>query len=120
MNHQSETDFPGCSSRADFLVIACMTAGEKTGNYVVFLLCFHAKDLRVSLQSWFDRYNSKNTTAQGKPTVSGCTETIESLLCLEMLIMEEKPVGEVMAANERFAEVLSMNPERFPRQVNLQ
>ena len=97
-----------------------MTAGEKTGNHVIFLLCFRTKDLKVSLQSWFDKYNLKNTTVQGKPTISGCAEAIESLLCLEKWIMEEKPVGEVMVANERVAEVLSMNPKRFPRRVNSQ
>ena len=97
-----------------------MTAGDKTGNHVVFLLYFHTNDLRVSLQSWFDKYNLKNTTVQGKPTVSGCAEGIESLLCLEKWIMEEKPVGEVMAANERVADVLSMSPKRFPRRINSQ
>ena len=120
MNHQSETDFPRRSLRADFLANACITAGEKTGNHVVFLICFHTKDLTVSIQSWFDKYNSKNTSIPGKPTISGCAEAIESLLCLEKWIMEEKPVGEVMATNERVAKVLSMNPERFLRRVNSQ
>ena len=120
MNHQSETDLPRFSGRADILANACMAAGEKTGNHVVFLLCFHTKDLRVSIQSWFDKYSSKNTSIQGKSTISGCAEAIESLLCLERWIMEEKPVGEVMAANERVAEVLSMDPKRFPRRVNSQ
>ena len=120
MNQQSETDFPRRSSRTDVLANANMTAKEKTGNHVVFLLCFHTKDLRVSLQSWFDKYNLNNSAARGKPTISGCAEAIESLLCLEKWIMEEKPVGEVMSANKRVAEVLSLNKKRFPRRENSQ
>ena len=33
-------------------------------------------------------------------------------------ILEEKPVGEVMTANERVAHVLGLNPKRFPRWDN--
>ena len=120
MNHQSEKDFPRRSGRTDVLANTCMTAKEKTGNHVALLLCFHTKDLRISLQSWFDKYNSNNSAAHGKPTISGCAKAIESLLCLQKWITEEKPVGEVMAAGKRVAEVLSMNPKRFPRRQNSQ
>ena len=118
MDHQSEKDFPRRLGRVDYLANTCMTASEKRGNHVPFLVCFHTHDVKLQMQRWFDKYNENHTASNGRPTILGCAEAVEGLLCLERWIMEEKPVGEVMAANERVAHVLGLNPKRFPRRDN--
>jgi hypothetical protein len=95
-----------------------MTADEKRGNHVPFLVCFHTHDVTLQMQRWFDKYHNNHNASNGRPTIQGCAEAVEGLLCLERWIMEEKSVGEVMAANERVAHVLGLNPKRFPQRGN--
>ena len=83
MDHQSEKDFPRRSGQVDYLANSCMTADEKRGNHVPFLVCFHTHGVKLQMQRWFDKYNKNHNTSNGRPTIQGCAEAVEGLLCLE-------------------------------------
>ena len=83
MDHQSEKDFPRRSGRVDYLANSCMTAGEKRGNHVPFLVCFHTHDVNLQMQRWFDKYNKRHNASNGRPIIQGCAEVVEGLLYLQ-------------------------------------
>ena len=62
----------------------------------------------------FAKYNAKKGGTVG-PTVEGCHQAVELMLCYEKWIMEDKPVGEVLESAKRAGEALKMTTRRFPR-----
>ena len=91
-----------------------MTAREHRGNQGVFTISLYAQDVKLLLGCVFANYYDKNGGRVG-PTVEGCREAVEWILCYEKWIMEDKPVGEVLESARRAGEVLTMTTRRFPR-----
>ena len=119
MNHLSKRDFPIQSSHTDYTANTCMISRDHCGNNVVFLVSCYAKDVKVLLERVFSKYNSTRFGIDG-PSIKGCANAVESLLCYEKWIMEDKPVEEVIAVTTRAKEVLMKTQCRFSQRESTQ
>ena len=80
------------SSRTDYIANTYMIAQKDCGNQVVFLVSCYVTDVKLLVERVFSKHNNTRTVING-PTVKGCSDAVESLLCPEKWIMGDKPVG---------------------------
>ena len=119
LNRQSERDFPRRSVRFSPIDGSRITAVEVRGNCVVFIVCFHVKDVQLLMGNVFDKYNSKKDSSYG-PTLNGCADALTDILCYEKWLKEENAVGEIIASGDRISKALTKVKRRFPRREGTQ
>ena len=114
LSRQSERDFPRRSLRFSWIEGTRITATERLGNLVVFLISLHVKDVKLFVSGIFDKYNSKISGSPG-PSVQGCADALAGILCYEKWLKDQNPAGEILASETRIREVLTKLTRRFPR-----